>query len=143
MVGTIEATEEYADRFLVRLVDGRVWERPHDQFRVPYRLGSSPLLFVAGRDTQGTYILLIGSLPGLPDDCRYPIGHGGREWGDAIEAEGFLWQKSPSFPASAIPIGIAYPKSVQFCLDEQARVESSTSLQPPGSDGPAGSARTD
>jgi hypothetical protein len=141
MVGLVRTTEEFADRLVVRLVDGRVWERRKDQFRMVYRFGTSPDLFVAGEDTQGTYTLLIGGLPGLPEGC-HAIGHGGRDWGDAIEAEGLLWQKSPIYPLNSLSVGAAYPKEVQFCLDEQARVESFVTVQLPSGDGaPVGSAQ--
>lgn len=141
-VGVVRSFEEYADRVIVRFVGGRVWERPKDQYRVTYVFGESPDLLVAGQDAEGTYILLIGGLPWLPKECRFTIGHGGRDWGDAIEAEGLLWQKSPIYPPNSLSVGAAYPKEVQFCLDEQGRIESFVTRQPPGSDGaPVGSAQ--
>ncbi len=141
-MGVVASFEEGATRLIVRLVGGRVWERPSGQYRVTYVFGESPDLLVAGQDAEGTYVMLIGGLPWLPKECRFTIGHGGRDWGDAIETEGLLWQKSPLFPPSSLSVGAEYPKEVQFCLDEQARVES-LAVRPPQSDGaPVGSART-
>ena len=143
MVGVVQSFEEYADRLIVRFVGGRVWERPKDQYRVTTISGESPDLLVAGQDAEGTYVMLIGGLDWLPEACRFTIGHGGRDWGDAIETEGLLWPKSPLFPPSSLSVGTGYPKEVGFCLDEQARVESFVSVRPPQSDGaPVGSAQT-
>jgi hypothetical protein len=141
-VGVVRSFEEGANGLVVQFVEGRVWERPKGQYRVSYDFGEVPQLLVAGQDDQGTYIMLIGGLPWLPEDCRFTIGRGGREWGDAIETEGLLWPKSPLFSLSSLSVGTEYPKDVQFCLDEQARIESFVT-RPQGSDeAPVGSART-
>jgi len=128
-VGVVEDTEEHSDRLVIRLVGGQVWERPKDQFRIIYQAGSSPTLFVAGLDSKGTYVLLIGSLPGLPQECRYALGVSGRDWGDAVEAGGSLWPKAPNFRGS-VTVGMEYPKDVRFCLNDHAQVESAVVPSP-------------
>jgi hypothetical protein len=65
-------------------------------------------LFVAGIDGQGEYVLLIGGQDGLPEDCPYALRHGGRDWGDAIEAQGLLWLKANGFKSlngSSLAVG--------------------------------------
>lgn len=145
-VGTLADMSVGEDRAWYNLADGTTWSRPTDQFRVLYDLPSRTTLFVAGIDGQGEYVLLIGGMDGLPEDCPYALRYGGREWGDAIEAQGLLWPKANGFRAlngSSPAVGEEYPGDPGFCLDDQARVTSVYVVVPPSdpsTDQPAGSA---
>ena len=129
-IGVLATQEIYADRRVFRLADGRVWGRSNEAFRIPYAQPAGSTLFVAGSDSLGTFVLLIGGQQGLPAECIHAIGYGGREWGDAIEAAGFLWRKSPVYSASALPVGSEYGTTTRFCLDDSARVTSLVVIGP-------------
>ena len=107
----------------------------------------SRTLFVAGTDTEGTFVALVGSQDGLPDECPFAVRYGGREWVDAIESQGVLWQKAPGFerpgfesevnlPAGGDP----YPDNAVLCLDGDARVSRVMLARRPTDDPGAGSA---
>ncbi len=143
-VGILSGLREGDARITYTLADGRVWDRPKDQFRIVYDMAGGGTLFVAGRDTEGPYVLLIGGQQGLPLDCPYSLRYGAREWGDAIESQGYLWRKADSF-AVLTPspgVGAEYPGSAIVCLDAEANVTAVLQVTPPeGSEpAPAGSA---
>lgn len=144
-VGILSDLREGATRITYTLADGRVWDRPKDQFHIVYDLPSRETLFVAGQDKDGTYVLLIGGQQGLPADCPYSLRYGGREWGDAIESQGYLWHKADMF-AVVTPspgVGADYPSNALLCLSADAEVTAVLRATPP--DGtepvPAGSAK--
>lgn len=126
MVGPLAGIQEGNKRITYTLEDGRQWVRARDEYEVVYDLPSGPTLFVALSNPAGTFVLLVGGQDGLPADCSYALRYGGREWGDSIESQGFLWPKADGFvplpggPAS----GGAYATNAGFCLDEQAAVTS-------------------
>lgn len=145
-VATLAGLSVSEDRAWYDLADGTTWSRPTDQFRVLYDMPSTTTLFVAGVDGKGEYVLLIGGQEGLPENCPYALRYGGREWGDAVEAQGLLWPKANGFTAlngSSPGVGEAYPGNAGFCLDDQARVTSVYVVAPPAdssTDQPASSA---
>ena len=128
LVGVIRETAVNADSTRYELEDGRVWERPTDDFRVAYDNGGNGSLLIVGIDDQGEYVIVAGGIEGLPPECRWVIGPDGRDWGHSIESIGLLWAKSPDFAPSsgAIELGESYPSRTRFCLDEQARVSTTT-----------------
>ena len=143
-VGILSGLSEFDKRIAYTLEDGRTWDRPKDQFRIVYDLPAGETLFVAGLDKTGTYVLLIGGQDGLPPDCPHSLRYGAREWGDAIESQGYLWRKAENF-AVLTPspgVGAEYPGSAIVCLDAEANVTAVLQLTPPeGSEpAPAGSA---
>jgi hypothetical protein len=125
-IGEVASVSEGAADTTYSLSNGQVWKRQNGQFRVAYDMSGDRTLFIAGQDQQGAYILLVGSQQGLPDDCTYALRYGGREWGDAVESQGFVWRKSGAFEvAPPMPaLGGDYPGNTVFCLDEAAEVAS-------------------
>lgn len=133
-VGVVVDELYFDDRTVFKLVDGTVWERRNDQFRFRYQYSARSTLFVSGTDAEGTYVYLIGGSRDIPAECRHAIGWGGREWGDGIEVEGLLWMKAPAFSTSVdpVPVGIEYPTTIRFCLDDRARVIAAVELNAGG-----------
>jgi hypothetical protein len=146
VVAPLLSVSEFETRTMYSLTDGTSWTREKDQFRVLYDLPGVNTLFVAGRDAQGEYVLLVGDQDGLPDGCAYALRYGGRDWGDSIEAQGLLWPKAPGFDdsAAAVQSGQAYPTNAGFCVDDQASVTSVYLAEPLDGSGqaPAASAST-
>lgn len=143
-VGILSGIHEANETTTYLFADGRIWDRPKDQFRLVYDLPAGETLFVAGQDKTGTYVLLIGGQEGLSPDCPHALRYGAREWGDAIESQGYLWHKADSF-AVLTPspgVGAEYPGSAIVCLDAEANVTAVLQLTPPeGSEAaPVGSA---
>jgi hypothetical protein len=134
-VGLLETEELYADHRVFRLKGGQVWDRPNDAFRVAYEQPAGSTLFVAGSDAEGTFVLLIGGQDGLPSTCEHAIGYGGRDWGNAIEAEGFLWTKSAAYAGPDLPIGAELPSTVRVCLNERAHATAVVDIRPSGDPG--------
>ena len=103
---------------------------------------------MAGTDAEGSFVALVGSQDGLPDECPFAVRYGGREWVDSIESQGVVWQKAPGFerpgfesevnlPAAGDP----YPDNAILCLDGDARVTRVMLARPPTDDpGAVGSA---
>ncbi len=142
-IGVLSGINASTDRTTYTLADGRVWDRPNDQFRVAYDMPAAQTLFVAGADQDGTYVLLVGGQEGLPEDCPYALRYGGLDWGDAVESQGLLWPKAAGF--TGIPdqpdVGADYPGNAGFCLDDHGRVTSVYLAEPGlGAPVPAGSA---
>lgn len=135
-VGVLSGIEAFEARTVYTLADGRTWDRPNDQFRVAYDMPAAQTLFVAGQDQEGLYVLLIGSQQGLPADCLYSLRYGGREWGDAIESQGFLWHKASSFAglATTPAAGADYPDNTLFCFNADAEVTAALQAVPNSSD---------
>lgn len=135
-VGVLGGIEEFETRTVYTLADGRKWDRPNDQFRVAYDMPAAQTLFVAGQDKDGAFVLLIGGQQGLPADCPYSLRYGGREWGDAIESQGFAWHKAGSFAGLADnpAVGAEYPGNTLFCLDADAEVTAALQAIPDSSD---------
>ena len=144
VVGPLQNVSEFESRTQYSLVDGTVWARPNDRFRVLYDMPGSNTLFVSGHDSQGEYVLLVGDQDGLPEGCVYALRYGGRDWGDSIESQGVMWTKAEDFvglDGKPLTSGADYPTNAGFCLDQQARVTSVYLAEPPeGSQAPAGSA---
>lgn len=138
-VGILTGLSEGDTRITYTLADGRVWDRPKDQFRIVYDMPAGETLFVAGQGQGGTYVLLIGGQQGLPADCPYSLRYGGREWGDAIESQGYLWRKADTFAVlTPTPgVGAEYPGNAIVCLDAEANVTAVLQLTPPDSSEPA------
>jgi hypothetical protein len=143
-VGILSGLSEANTTTTYTFADGRTWDRPKDQFRVVYDMPAGETLFVAGQDKTGPYVLLIGGQQGSPPDCPYSLRYGAREWGDAIESQGYLWHKSDDFATLTLSpgVGAEYPGSVIVCLDAGANVTAVLRVTPPeGSEpAPAGSA---
>jgi len=146
VIGPLLNVNEGDSRTMFSLADGTSWARDNDQFRTLYDLRGENTLFVAGHDNQGDYVLLVGDQDGLPEDCKYALRYGGRDWGDSIESQGLLWQKAPGFSQeeAVVNSGEAYPENAGFCLDDQGRIASVYLARPPSaSEGvPIGSAST-
>ena len=132
MVGPLAGIQEGDDRITYSLQDGRQWVRGRDEFEVVYDFPSGPTLFVALPDPAGSYVLLVGGQDGLPADCSYALRYGGRDWGDLIESQGFLWPKADGFvPLPGGPgNGTEYASNAGFCLDEHAAVTSVYTINP-------------
>jgi hypothetical protein len=128
LVGVIRQTAVDTTNTRYELEDGRIWERPTDQFRVVYDHGGIGDLLVVGNDDQGEYVVVAGGIEGLPPECRWVIGPDGLDRGTSVETIGLLWQKGPAFApsANAGAIGDAFPSRTRFCLDDQARVTTTT-----------------
>jgi hypothetical protein len=145
-VGVLATVKEFDDRTEYSLTDGITWSRPKSAFRLVYDFPAGSTLFVSGTDAAGTFVYLIGRQEGLAADCQHALRYGGSDWGDSIEAQGLLWTKAPDFtglPEAPSGTGWAYPDSVGFCLDDQARVTSVYVASPPtGTPQPAGSGRS-
>lgn len=137
-VGVLAGDEAYADHRVFRLTSGRVWDRPNEAFRIAYDRAARSTLFVAGADSEGVFVLLIGGQEGLPAACEHAIGYGGHDWGDAIEAEGFLWRKSPTYAGPVLSIGTELPTTVRVCLDERAQATTIVDIRPSGDPEPSG-----
>ena len=138
-VGLLAGVSEGDTRTTYTLADGRTWDRPKAQVRVVYDMPSGETLFVAGQDRTGTHVLLVGGQEGLPPDCPHALRYGAREWGDAIESQGYLWHKADSF-AVLTPspgVGAEYPGSAIVCLDADANVTAVLQLTPPEDPEPA------
>jgi hypothetical protein len=138
-VGILSGSSEAEAKTTYTLSDGRTWDRPKDEFRVVYDMPSGETLFVAGQDNAGTYVLLIGGQEGLPADCPYALRYGAREWGDAIESQGYLWHKAGTFEVRTPSpgVGAEYPGSALSCLDADANVTAVLQATPPESSEPA------
>jgi hypothetical protein len=128
LVGVIRQTAVDTDSTRYELEDGRIWQRPTDEFRVAYDHGGNGSLLIVGNDDEGEYVVVAGGIEGLPPECRWVIGPDGRDWGGSIESIGLLWTKSPAFvpPPAGVALGESYPSRTRFCLDEQARVSTTT-----------------
>jgi hypothetical protein len=128
-IGLLADEQIYADHTVFILADGRRWERPNDEFRIAYQAPAGSTLFIAGTDSRGTYVLLVGGQDGLPAQCQHAIGYGGVDFGDGVAAEGFLWRKAPAYQGGAA--GTVYRTTTRFCLDDQGRVASRADLTAP------------
>lgn len=132
-IGVLAGLAEFDGRVRYSLADGRQWDRPKDQFRILYDMPGRDTLFVAGADSVGAYVLLVGSQDGLPVDCRYALRYGGTDWGDSIASQGLLWPKADTF----VPLpdgpgsGSDYPSNAAFCLDDRGSVTSVYLAVPP------------
>ena len=85
----------------------------------------------------------IGGQDGPPPDCPHSLRYGAREWGDAIESQGYLWHKADNF-AVLTPspgVGAEYPGSAIVCLDAEANVTAVLRLTPPEGSEPRRPAR--
>lgn len=132
VVGVVASVDAGGDWIRYRLADGRVWERTTGAFRVVYDRGGPGGLLVVGHDGRGWYVVVAGSQEGLPAECRWAIGNGGREWGDAVEIEGLLWPRSAAFSTTVgtAPIAGTYPTAVRFCLNERGQLSTAVSQAP-------------
>ena len=137
LVGVLDRQEIYADHRVFVLANGRVWDQPNDSFRMAYERPAGSTLFVQGSDAQGVFVLLVGGQDGLPPDCRHAIGNGGVDWGNAVEAAGFLWRKAPDYAGPVVPVGTEIGTSSRFCLDDLGRVSSLAALDTGGSTPPS------
>lgn len=128
LVGVIANTVVDTETTRYELEDGRVWQRPTEDFRVVYDQGGNGSLLVVGNDDEGEYVVVAGGIEGLPPECRWVIGPDGRDWGGSVESLGLLWAKSPGFtaPEPPVAIGDTYASRTRFCLDDMARVSSTT-----------------
>jgi hypothetical protein len=144
VVGRLLAVNESDTRTQYGLADGTTWARLNDTFRVLYDLPGENTLFVAGHDSQGEYVLLVGDQDGLPPGCAYALRYGGTDWGDAVEGQGVLWRKAVDFTpleGAEVRPGSAYPSNAALCLNERAEVTSIYLAEPaPGESGQAPSA---
>ena len=128
-IGLLVGEHVYADRTEFLLANGTSWTRPNSGFRRVYDRPAGSTLFIAGSDSSGPWVLLVGGQDGLPSDCTHAIGYGGVDFGDGVAAAGFLWPKAPSFSGTADTS--IYGSLTRFCLDNQARVSGRVDLSPP------------
>jgi hypothetical protein len=144
VAGELETSHESGGSITYFLKDGRQWSKPTADFRVAYDMASDRTLLVAGSDTKGEFVALVGSQPGLPAGCTFALRYDGVDWGDSIESQGLLWRKRPDFSAgqAAPTAGQAYPNATVFCLDAMAQVQAAIQVGPPSQPQPAGSAAT-
>lgn len=134
VVGVLLSVNEFDARTQYGLVDGTTWARPNDKFRILYDVPGENTLFVAGHDSQGEFVLLVGDQDGLPVDCTYALRFGGTDWGDAIESQGVLWRKTDDFTGLAgtpVGSGSAYPSNTGICLDGRAEATAVYLAEPP------------
>jgi len=132
-IGVLAGLAEFDGRVRYSLADGRQWDHPKDQFRILYDMPGRDTLFVAGTDSVGAYVLLVGSQDGLPVDCRYSLRYGGTDWGDSIASQGLLWPKADAFVPLPDRPGSAsdYPSNSALCLDDRGSVTSVYLAVPP------------
>ncbi len=144
LAGELQTSHESDGSITYFLKDGRQWRKPTDAFRIAYDMASDRTLFVAGSDSNGEFVALVGSQPGLPAGCTFALRYDGVDWGDSIESQGILWKKRLDFTAgqAAPTAGHAYPNATVFCLDSMGHVVAAIQVHPPSDPQPAGSAAT-
>jgi len=144
LAGELQTSHESDGSITYFLKDGRQWGKPTADFRIAYDMASDSTLLVAGSDSEGEFVALVGSQPGLPAGCTFALRYDGVDWGDSIESQGILWRKRSDFTAGqAAPTdGQAYPNATVFCLDAMAQVVAAIQVDPPAQPQPVGSSAT-
>lgn len=122
-VGVVVEESDRAPITEFLLQDGRALSYDLSVVRVVERGGGEPRLLVAGRDSDGEWLAVVGHQDGTPPGCHV-LNQRGYELGPSIAIAGIRWPKAPtlSWPGQVPPIGQPYPANARFCLDDAGRV---------------------